>query len=242
MAPVVWTFVTVCFGMSILLMFLPSPLQKAPESRHWYLLLGLLCCVATLLACLAGVWNFESHMSVFWFYEGSRAYENVLPTESALSHLDAGKVGFSSDSKVDDSNAVGFEDGSLYCVAPIVASEKQTQIEYWAVGVDCCKKKGGFTCGDIGNVEVHSGLVTNSHQAKFSKAVTMATEGNLTTSEDALYVRWVSDADSAQDAYWDQALGFFVGMCALHLLLSLVIGVLLHFGSRPSMAKGKQSQ
>lgn len=244
-APLVWTFVVLCFLVSILLMFIPFPWQNAPQNKNWYLLLGFLCFAATLLATTAGYWNVQQHLEPFWSYEGARSYTNVIPTESALSHLDAGKMIFSVDAKVDVSKAAGYRDGTWYCVAPIVVGQNQEEIEFWAVGTNCCSQSGTFTCGDIDDSEAHSGLVQlygslldpDDHK-KYLKAVEGANAASgLTSSADALFVTWVSDAEAAQEAYYNTAIGFMCVSAAIHLLFSSIVGFVVHFGSRPDQKK-----
>ena len=81
------------------------------------------------------------------------SYLNVLPSESAAAHADAGKLLFSLDTKVDTSKTVGYRAKHVYCVAPIM-DYATTVIQYWAVGVDCCQGRGQFACGDVVDVKV----------------------------------------------------------------------------------------
>merc|ERR1719168_484085 len=84
---------------------------------------------------------------------------NVMPEEPALSHLDAGKITFSKDARVDFEVVTGLADGQRYCVAPIVGKSPMTTVQYWAAGVDCCSQDGNFTCHDVGSKTAHAGLV-----------------------------------------------------------------------------------
>merc|ERR1719482_832301 len=46
-----------------------------------------------------------------------------------------------------------------FCVAPIVDDTSTGRVEFWAVGVDCCKNRGDFVCDDAGVANVRSGVV-----------------------------------------------------------------------------------
>lgn len=248
----VWVFTALCSMISFLLMAMPQrqrAMQGAVSNPYWYLLLGLLCLFGTLLAALLGFWNFQRSMSYYWAYEGMRSYTNVLATESALAHLDAGKITFSTTARLDVHSAIGYRDGGhLYCVAPVVEQDhldetgnSQGTIEYWAAGVDCCERSGSFSCDAASRDGVHAGLVhvsasqmAGDDTEQFRRAVEEAvTDTAMTSSPDALFVRWVEDSEVAQNDYWNSAVGFLCGTCALHLMASTVIGFMLHFGSRP---------
>jgi len=254
----VWVFMALCSMTALLLMVLPQRQRAMPgavSNPNWYLLLGILCLFATFLAALLGFWNFQRSMSFYWAYEGMRSYTNVLPTESALAHLDAGKITFSTSARLDVHSAIGYRDGgNLYCVVPVVeqdhlgeAHNDQGRIEYWAAGVNCCDRSGSFSCDSAGRENVHAGLVhvnpgmfSSDDTEQYRQAVQEAiTDTEMTSSPDALFVRWVDDSELAQDDYWNSAAGFLCGTCALHLMASTVIGFMLHFGSRPPRIQKK---
>ena len=59
---------------------------------------------------------FVQSFSIFVFLYCS----NVLPSELAAAHQDAGVIQFASSATVDISKSAGFKDNRLYCVAPIL--------------------------------------------------------------------------------------------------------------------------
>merc|ERR1719379_1338649 len=125
----------------------------------WFFFVGLLCGFACMFGCLCGLYNYYTHMMQYWTYDENRAYSNVLPTEPAEAHADAGKIVFAHTSRVDTSRAVGFKSGSTYCVAPILDDTQGDRVEYWAAGVDCCPARGDFACDDAFNPKAKSGVV-----------------------------------------------------------------------------------
>jgi len=190
--------------------------------------------------------NYERGMSKYYAYEGQREYVNVVPNELALSHLDAGKITFSSDAHLDFQHSATFRDGDIYCIVPIVGNAAVTQIQYWAAGTNCCEHNRNFTCDDAANSKAREGLVyldvgvfaNDADVVGFRKAVKEATAAfGLKSSNDALFVRWVVNSDEAQRGYWNSSVGFIVGSTLIYLVISLVIGATIHFGSRPPKNK-----
>lgn len=241
-----WTFTGLCMCLSATFMS-AKPVREGP--RYWFNV-GSLCLLATLSANLAGQWNMRTHFSMYWAYTGQREYSNVLPGEAALSHLDAGKIFFNTDARVDvqhasEGLAVGQE---RYCVAPIVGKTPSTTIEYWAAGIDCCSQAGGFTCNEAANPNVHSALVyldsgpKQQWLASFKQAAReVGAAHGLTPSEDALFVAWVQDPDAAQQLFWKSGMSFLAGGSLAYIGVSAVVGIALHFGRRaaPAMKKNK---
>mmetsp|Transcript_13199 Transcript_13199/g.24386 ORF Transcript_13199/g.24386 Transcript_13199/m.24386 type:complete len:300 (+) Transcript_13199:130-1029(+) len=193
-------------------------------------LLGGSCLLAIAIGLMSGRFNFQRNVAPYWAYEGQREYANVVPTEPALLHMDAGVMGFSSDSHVDVQKAVGYHNGHTYCVAPIVTSDAQTLIEYWAVGVDCCKLRGSFTCDDVGDPNVHGGLVMldAAMRKQFAKAAREASATlGVSSSSDALFVQWVSSPSQAARHHWRAALMFFFSVSLLYACACIASGLLL---------------
>ena len=62
--------------------------------------------------------------------------------------LDAGIVQFAPGSQLDVKKSMGFKNGELYCVAPIVfGTASPVSYDFWAVGKDCCSgSQADFSC------------------------------------------------------------------------------------------------
>jgi len=236
----VWSVVFVCAGISVFLMCMPVPPEKPSQIRKFYLILGVLCFFSMLIATLFGWYNWERNMSREAAHSGQRTYNNVLPTEPALAHLDAGKIFFSPDSKLNLNLAVGYKDGSMYCVAPIMDSTglSQTKGEYFAAGKDCCEVRAGYTCDDYSDPQARSGLVylkfdESASLEKFRLAAhEIAATHGITVSEDALFVKWVRDPDAAADVYQDAGVSFFVGTSLVYGVLCVITAFMIQLQSR----------
>ena len=62
--------------------------------------------------------------------------------------LDAGIVQFAPGSQLDVKKSMGFKNGNLFCVAPIVfGTASPVSYDFWAVGKDCCSgSQADFSC------------------------------------------------------------------------------------------------
>merc|ERR1719231_1169470 len=95
----------------------------------WFLHIGVLCVCACVAGSLAGLFNYYTFMYQYWSIDEGQTYTNVLPTEPAASHADAGKIVFSSTSRVDTTRALGYKVGTVYCVAPILDDTQFDRVE-----------------------------------------------------------------------------------------------------------------
>jgi len=225
----------------------------------WFLFLGLLGLFAVSNACLFGSFNYWTHMFQYWSYDENRAYSNVLPTQPAASVADAGKIIFSNTARVDTTRAVGYKQGTVYCVAPILDDTQLDRVEFWAAGIDCCPSRGDFNCDDTFNPKAKSGVVildttggdagvhTGGAGATFTMfppkrdfymAAVREAEANfqLTSAEHPLFVRWVADPQTLQDDFWRSGVGFLVASVCIYLLISIIAGAILQMWSRRSAA------
>merc|ERR1719409_2645697 len=132
----------------------------------------------------------------------------------------------------------------MYCVAPVIGDKATSKVEYWAAGKNCCEAQGDFRCGEYDNPKAHSGLVYLDSSSlmdypvpSFTKAAKEAEKlYGLSSSPDALFVKWVEDVEDAQHSWWKHAVGFYIGTLFIHLGFSALLGLTIHLSSRP--AKG----
>jgi len=224
----VWS--TVCLLACFALIFVfSSPMDAGGRSA---VSLGVLCGSAIVLGVLGGLHNYGNHMEQYWLYEEAREYHNVLPSEPAAAHADAGKITFAEAARIDTTKAVGYKAASTYCVAPILDPSSSNRVEFWAVGLDCCAPRGEFNCDDAtkeGTEAAHGGLVvfnTGSgslatseyrHYEYFSKAVKESEAANdLVSSAEPIFVRWVKDPESVQASFFSAGNWAVIGYCVLH--------------------------
>lgn len=245
----VWIVICLCLALSMMFMVLR---QQREGPKYWFNL-GLVCATAVIAGTVAGLWNYNKSMNKYWAYEGQRTYQNVAAAEPALQHLDAGKLVFIKNTMLDQSKSFAWMSGSAYCVAPVVAkgpSMGQHSVQYWAAGTDCCDKGSKFSCDDAADPNAHAGLVylddvllPDYDLGKFRQAAAAAlaaqTDLQGTSPEDALFVRWVKDVDAAQRDYWYYAASFVIIAVCFHTLFSVLVGFIIHFTSRRSIAKSK---
>lgn len=227
---IVWSLVLALVMVSLVFMILSSRLAGS-----WYPLLSMLCMIACGNACLAGLYNYHTHMFQYWSYDENRAYTNVLPSEPASAHADAGKIVFANTARVDTTRAVGYKAGATYCVAPILDDTQLDRVEFFAAGLDCCPSRGDFTCDDAWSPTAKSGVVILDSDGFFPakrdyylKAVKQAAAAfQMVAAEHPILVRWVADPQLIQDGYWSGGVGFLVGMVFAYLFVSIVAGAVL---------------
>lgn len=205
----------------------------------WYLFLGFLSFFACVSGTIAGMYNYHNNMFFYYSYETKREYLNVLPSEPADGHVDAGKMVFSIDARVDVTRSVGYKSGSWYCVAPILDETSGTRVEYWAAGTDCCTARADFGCDSAWDWRAKSGCVIlpssdildgwiDTEFEMYKKAVkeAEATYG-FVSSDDALLMRWVDNPIHFQEMYYTNGVSFMVLSVVFYTLFSVTIGAML---------------
>lgn len=242
---VVWC---ITFGFFVLCAVFAVLDSRNRMGGSWYFSLALLCFFACLTATACGLYNYQEHFFPFWSYDENRAYSNVLPSEPAAAHGDAGKIIFANNARVDTTRAVGYKSGTVYCVAPIMDDTQTSRVEYWAAGVDCCMQRADFHCDDAWNNAARSGVVVldksedlmfshykSSRHSYYMKAVHEAEAAfDLVSAEDPIFVRWVSDPQSFQDQFWRSGVGFLIASCCVYLLVSIILGAIMQMSARRS--------
>merc|ERR1719321_2147080 len=205
-----------------------------PKAKQVHIMwFGILTFVACIAGVALGVYNYHENMFAYWSYLNNGVYTNLLPSESADSHKDAGKIFFSDDSKVDTSKAVGYKDGPVYCVAPVLDDVPIAKVQYWAVGQDCCSQRADFNCDDSWSPKAHSGVVIlesndwlPSHRDAYMKGVKLAEATyDLVSAKDPIFVRWVAEPETVMNDYWRSGVGFLVAEVCIYLLVSIIFGL-----------------
>merc|ERR1719487_546052 len=201
--------------------------------KKWYAFLGCVCFIASLAGGVLGFYCYHSYLFQYNSYEERRMYANVLPAEPASTKVDAGKLVFAIDARVDISRSIGFKAGSFYCVAPILDEDMDTRVEYWAAGVDCCSYRGDFNCDDAWDPKARSGAVifedssqlVPSERVFFEKARIEAEAAyNMASSDEAIFLKWTRDPDAVQERYWRQGMGFVGLTVVVYLVISIMFG------------------
>lgn len=246
---VTWSFTAIFLAISIIFIVLNR--QPPRDWGNWFLYLGIMSIFACIVGVWSGIYNYQENILRYYYYEEGRAYTNVLPSEPAAAHSDAGKITFSNNARVDTTRAVGYKKGVVYCVAPIMDDTQTARVEYWAAGTDCCLQRADFNCDDAWNNQAKSGVVLVDQEdylvknnwgihAMFMKAVKEAEAAfDIVSSEDPLFIRWVKDPQTIQDDYWRSAIGHLFASAGVYLLLSIIAGAMLQMAAgRAGDAKG----
>jgi len=151
----IWAFVAVLMILPLGIC-LSEVIGRHPSAR-WHFLLAV---VSVVLATIVGTWNYQEHWGLFLLAASGRTYKDVAATSPAIAHLDAGQIWFDDKAVVDDSSAIGYKEHKYaYCVAPVMGEANQKEIQYWAVGLDCCDDRAGFRCDDATDLSNKGGLV-----------------------------------------------------------------------------------
>jgi len=200
----VWGVVTLCglFGAAIFV-------TGGHESNYHQLFLGALILVAVFWGVMGGLANYSWFMRPYYHLMDSREYYNVLPSEMAQAHGDAGKMTFALGTMVDRTKTVGYNMDGLWCVAPIIDQFSLPRVEYWAVGKDCCKQRSEFGCGDALKPGARGAIVqlpgphflVTDGIPYWKRAVQVAEAAyDVQSADEPLFVRWVADPTAENDA------------------------------------------
>jgi len=200
-----------CVHMSIILaagivsLIITSP-RHLQDIRVPPTVLAALVIVAVIAGTATGILGWNLHWrQISWNFTG----RPTLPTSAAtpaLARSDAGTVSFwSSESSqhtmnstsVDVTRSAGYADGQIYCAAPIMnptTAGELALVNFWAIGTNCCRPFGSFTCDGSRDADAGYGVVILKSGAQhFSHAVQKAEVAHkLVSAEGALLVRWTS--------------------------------------------------
>lgn len=254
---IAWTIWLLSAVSSAFIMWISTRPKAYGKPPIYWLCLGGLCLFATTLAAPVGIYDYEKYTQVFYFYEESPAYSNVLPTEDPGALQDAGSITFSGDALVDPRLSVGYKSGRVYCIAPIISSHARDEkfagnstgaevANFFAVGFDCCPT-GHFKCGPVDVKSVRGGLrVLDVSKLDFPvvpkflvAAKQVGSTYGLTVPDDAIFIEWHRDAEHDQTFYWDLAIEFYLNAVVMYLLVVLgagICGILVYDTYRRTLA------
>jgi len=223
---IVWLASIACVALAAMFMSMDR------MHGNWYPFLGMLSLVAVLSGNICGMYNYSEYMLQYWAYNQNRSYTNVLPSEPAAAHADAGKIEFAGSARIDTTKAVGYKSGDTYCVAPVMDETQTSRVEYWAAGIGCCKQRADFSCDQAADPTAHSGVVIldsnsffTSSRDFFKLAVKQAeAQYDIVSAPEPLFVRWVAKPEEVQDMFWTYGIGYLLVSVFVYLLVSTVLG------------------
>lgn len=200
--------------------------------------LCLLCMGSALLGASLGLLDYHWNTVVWIEYSAGRMYSNVHPAADPGGYSDASKIVFSDQAFVDTTRSVGYRSQDLWCAAPIFEKSGvetgallSKQVNFWAVGVNCCRNRASFQCGPVYERGSRSGMrvvdaspLREDKVPNYMTAVRQAAATfGLVVPADAIILRWTKDPDDTAAVYYDLALTMYGIAVSLFLLVDLVI-------------------
>lgn len=217
---------------------LAQTLDKSNKRGPMYMYIAVLGVVAVASGFLCGNFVYGMYTSQWWGLRIRAAYANVPPTDSALSRDDGGVISFTSETMLDLNRVIGYtEMRHTYCVAPIFDDTQQTQANFWAVGRDCCEHRWNFNCGDARDPRAKAGIVYQESpeffathwRAQYDAAARQAASVyGISIPERPVFVTWTIDPEALEEELWTQGSMWLWVFAGIHLVASIVVGVLLH--------------
>lgn len=164
----------------------------------WYTFFAISFALASLLGAALGDYLFHNTMEAAFNFQSMSSYSAVDPAkQKGQEIMDAGRVYFSSGSKLDLSKSMSFHNFEEYCVAPIVHGDIElASYDFWAVGTNCCNQRDGlFRCGEYANIHARSGLryMDQERQQHFMSAVKQAEAAFGIKAKHPLLFTWLQD-------------------------------------------------
>lgn len=205
---------------------------------RWTGAAAFLFSVAFGAGMLLGDMNYLTNLHHFYFIQSLKSYSNINPSEVGGAQLmDAGRVQFSQDAKLQIDMGMSFTLDDVYCVAPISvgggsSAEGPSLASYdvWAVGKNCCRTSNPtFACGEYRNPKARSGLRQTDEQERlyFNLAVQQAEAAYGITSQHPVFFYWVEDADAQMQSYFNNGFRTWVFMIFAHMTANLFVVVVL---------------
>lgn len=215
--------------------------NKVGRQAIWATSMAVSLSIALLIAMTVSQSNYSSFMLPYYTWSGLNSYQNVDPAKmGGEAFMDAGKVSFSSSTKLDLTKAAGFLNLDMYCVTPIVSSsgpKDREPYDFWAVGTNCCSGNAvDFHCGAFDVKGASGGLrvLADADRDFYRLAVNQAAATYNLQVKHPVFFHWVTDASYAVDEYQEQgfrnfSIGvvvYFVFQVLVVLITFLLVGVL----------------
>lgn len=220
---------------------------NGPREPSWYVFICFASLLAWVLAVVLGDINFYNNMQPFYDVLNLNTYPSVDPSRMRGQQLmDAGRIVFVNEAKLDISKSMGFKNLDHYCVAPITISNANAShvdlasYDFWAVGTNCCSgSSNDFHCGEFNNPRAHAGLrlMRDDQRAFFRLAVQQAEAAYSIKAVHPLFLYWMQDPIAEVNAYQDDGFRYYlIGMFAHFVLqLFLVLCAVLAFSKMGSL-------
>jgi len=176
--------------------------------------------LAWFVGAVMGDANFFINLRPFYDISNLGTYPHIDPSLFRGQQLmDAGRIVFTNNTKLDLKRAMGFRNQEMYCVAPISVARQNGTFEtlqtydFWAVGVGCCSGSNpDFHCGEFNNPSAHGGLrlMKDGERAFFRLAVQQAEAAYNIKAAHPLFFTWMQDPIAEVNAYQDEGFQFYL--------------------------------
>lgn len=213
----------------------------------WGLFLTLSLALSIIAGTMIGNREYETYWHRFYDFQALESYVNINPMgDKGKSFMDGGQYYFKEGSHVDTTRVVAFKNFDIYCIAPIVrqaleeGGKKFTgkpplnlgpsgTIDWFAVGVNCCKPDGeDWTCS-AGNARNGLRVLDEDHRPFYNMASTMWKTKYDIPAKNPIFVEFLPDplgkigGLNVQGglAYWNNVYGF-LGLDVCIVLLFVI--------------------
>lgn len=213
------------------------------------LALGSLCMLATVGGTAVGRVGWNRYWRQYWWMQTGHRFKDTTASTPAGARVDAAFLDFfespqsegvrANNTAVEDLMSAGYKDDHFYCAAPVLSTDTAIggliRVNYWAVGIDCCRSVGSFSCEDSRDYRGGYGVVMldggfpcpGCNAANFKAAVAKAEAVHgLFSAPGALLIRWVRDPAAAESGVMWQSVLFLILSSMLGFLLFLTLGSL----------------
>jgi len=219
-----WAVVGLITGLAALFLVLGS------VSGHVaFVAVGFLSFFSIAGAVGTGLWLNGAYLDRYYELDAGLEFKEVLPTADAKQTKGAAIIRFSAGSFVDDRRTLGFiADGGILCLAPVVTpGELSAQVQYWAVGEDCCEKRCNFDCGSSRDMGALSAVVERREPVHEKALAEAAAVYGLNVTSSAQLVNFVGNPKAAIGELWDETLTLSLIAMILDLCVCAMAGVLV---------------
>jgi len=203
------------------------------KDPSWHLFLAFSLLLAFLLASVLGTINYYNNTRPFCEVMNLSTYPAVdVTTWSGQQVMDAGRVTFLRETKVDLTRSMAFKNLDQYCVAPLVSSnssKEQGTYDFWAIGMNCCSgNSNDFHCGEYKNPNAHSGLreVREDMWEFYRLAVQQAEATYYLSAPHPIFVYWMQDPEHELKGYRDEAVAYLLSSLVMYLGLQIFLTVI----------------